>query len=229
MPKYFTVTKTGIYFDGTIANGNTEAREFVYLGNFLLTGMVKSNQALTLRIEEGIEINAKTYIKTTNIAIAADVQKDVEHLLLGSYAKISLINGSGSDATVVASLNYRNDNIILSGITTALKYEQQSSITTLETNNTPINDGSSYTSPSWFDVSEYKDLSGMVTTDQDGTFKVQFSEDGSTPLAEDSDTYTADDLKGFTVEKIGRYARFVFTNNSGSNQTSFNYVLYGRK
>lgn len=216
--KKFTETKTGIYFDGTIDDGANEAKEFTFLGNFLLQGMITTNQDITFRIEEGIEVDSKTYIKTTDLLINADTVKELDHVLFGSYAKISIINDSGSQATVVANIHYRNRDLL---------HAKKHGLTKLDTHTTLITDGNSYTSP-WFDVSEYASLSGMVKTDQNGTFQVDYSDDASTVLASDSSSYTASTTPGFTAEKIGRYARFVFTNNSGSDQTEFNYVLYGR-
>ena len=218
MEKKFTETKTAFYFDGTIADGVTESKKFTFLGNFLLSGIVTSNEEVTLRIEEGIEINAENYIKTTDIILNAGDIKSVEYVLYGAYAKISIINNSGSTATVVANLHYRHENIV---------YTRKNDLVKIDEDNTPIVNTDDYTS-SWFDVSEYKDLSGMVKADQDGTFKVEYSDNQSTVLASDSSSYTANTTPGFTADKIGRYARFVFENNSGSDQGSFDYVLYGR-
>lgn len=216
--KKFTETKTGIYFDGTIDNGSNEAKEFTFLGNFLLQGMIKTSEDITFRIDEGIEVNSKVYIKTTDLLINANTVKEIDHVLFGSYAKISIINDSGSQATVVANIHYRNSDLL---------HVKKRGLVKLDTHSTLISNASSYTSP-WIDVSEYESLSGMVKTDQNGTFKIEYSDDATTVLASDSSSYTASTTPGFTAEKIGRYARFVFTNDSGSNQTGFNYALYGR-
>ncbi|WP_372365411.1 hypothetical protein [Candidatus Uabimicrobium sp. HlEnr_7] len=214
----FTETKTGFQFFSTIDDSETEVKQFTFLGNFILQGIVKTDKEVTLRIEEGINPQSEIYIKTTDILINEDSVKNIDHVLFGSYAKITIINNSGSQATIAASLHYRNTDLL---------HTKKHDLEKIDTHTTLITNSSSYTS-SWFDVSEYQDLSGMVKTDQNGTFKIEYSDDKSTVLASDSSSYTASATPGFTAEKIGRYARFVFTNNSGSDQTEFNYVLYGR-
>ncbi|BBM84468.1 hypothetical protein [Candidatus Uabimicrobium amorphum] len=180
--------------------------------------MIKTNQNVTFRVEEGIEVNSKTYVKTTDLLINANTVKEIDHVLFGSYAKVSIINASGSQATVVTNIHYRNSDLL---------HQKKHSLTKLDIHTTLIVNGGNHTSP-WIDVSEYESLSGMVKTDQNGTFRIDYSDDASTVLASDTSGYTANTTPGFTAEKIGRYAQFVFENDSGADQTEFNYVLYGR-
>lgn len=228
MLENYTKTKTAFSFEDTLNNGETESKEIPSLGNFLISGLVSSTQDLTLTIEQGIDKKTKNYIKTTTISITANETKVIEEILYGNYFKISLANASGSNSTVKAFLAYRHENLLYLGASSPSITTINKKLDTLDTDTTAINSSSSYTS-SWFLVEEYDQLTGMVTTDQDGSFLIEFSHDGSTALAEDSDVYTASEKKGFTSAVIAKYARFTFENTSGSNQASFSYVLYGRK
>ena len=223
----YTRTKTAFSYQGSIADGASEQEEFVALGNFLITGLIDSSQDLSLTIEEGIDQKTKTYIKKTTIEIQANAVKTIEHAIFGSYCKVSLSNASGSAADVKSLLVFRDKNLMYTGRTTPQNITTIKKLETLETNTTAINASNTYTS-SWFSVQEYEQLTGMVTTDQDGSFKIEFSHDSSVTLAEDTDTYSANEKKGFTSPVVAKYARFSFTNTSASNQTSFSYVFYGR-
>ena len=74
----------------------------------------------------------------------------------------------------------------------------------------------------WIDVSSFGTITVAVKTDQDGTFSVQFSPDGTNVDSTLTRYYRTNQIEvphNFTITR--RYARVVFTNNSGSNQTFF--------
>lgn len=74
----------------------------------------------------------------------------------------------------------------------------------------------------WTDVSEYASVIVAVSTDQNGTYSIQFSPDGTNQDSTLTRYYKTDEINvphRFTVTR--RYCRVVFTNDSGSNQTYF--------
>lgn len=87
------------------------------------------------------------------------------------------------------------------------------STTTLLTN------GSVFTGE-WEDVSDYNSAVVAIKTDQNGTFSVQFSPDGTNQDSTLTRYYRTDHIEAphrFTITRS--YARVVFTNDSGSDQT----------
>jgi len=78
---------------------------------------------------------------------------------------------------------------------------------------------STYTG-TWEDVSAYRSLTVAVKTDQDGTYFVQFSPDGTNLDSTLTRYYRKDQIEAphrFTVTR--KYARVVFTNTSARDQT----------
>lgn len=225
----YTRTKTAFAYEGTIEDSSSKTEEFVVLGNFLLCGIVHSTKNAKITINEGIDKDNKTYIKTKTIDIKENEAKIVEEILYGKYAKITIQNDSGAQATVKAFLNYRHENLIKKGTKSSPFMSNITKVMdTIDTHSTIINSSSNYQS-SWISVQEYEQLTGMIKTDKAGNFSIEYSEDATNELAEDNDTYAENDKKGFTSNVIGRYARFIFNNTSTENQTEFSYVLYGRK
>lgn len=72
----------------------------------------------------------------------------------------------------------------------------------------------------WVDVSSYSDLSVGVKTDQNGTYSVQFSPDGSNIDSTLTRYYRTTQIEPpHSFEITRKYARIVFTNTSASDQT----------
>lgn len=74
----------------------------------------------------------------------------------------------------------------------------------------------------WEDVSEHGVIGVAVKTDQNGTFSVQFSPDGVNQDSTLTRYYRTNQIEAphsFTITR--KYARVVFTNDSGSDQTYF--------
>lgn len=98
----------------------------------------------------------------------------------------------------------------------------------LETSTPALDDGTSYTS-AWFDVSQFNSIVFSLKTDQDGVYYIQFSPDKTN--IDSTLTYEFDVSQGFEQPKplavTRQYARAVFTNNSGSNQTYFRSQFIG--
>lgn len=86
---------------------------------------------------------------------------------------------------------------------------------------TPLTNGSTFTGD-WEDVSAYGSVVVAVKTDQNGTFTVQFSPDGTNADSTLTRYYRTAQIEAphrFTVTR--RYFRVTFTNDSGSDQTYF--------
>lgn len=74
----------------------------------------------------------------------------------------------------------------------------------------------------WVDASGFSDVIVSVSTDQDGTYSVQFSPDGTNVDSTLTRYYRTDQINvphRFTITR--RYFRVVFTNTSASSQTYF--------
>lgn len=103
-------------------------------------------------------------------------------------------------------------------------------ISTGNNSTTALNDTEVFTGE-WEDVSMYSSITVAVSTDQNGTFTVQFSPDGTNADSTLTRYYRTTQIEAphrFTV--LRQYARVVFTNNSGSNQTYFRLqTMYGPK
>lgn len=94
-------------------------------------------------------------------------------------------------------------------------------ISTDNASTTLLTNGSSYTW-TWEDVWNYDSLIVAVKTDQNGTFTIQFSPDGTNIDSTLTRYYRTAQIEAphrFTITR--RYFRVVFTNNSWSDQTFF--------
>jgi len=84
---------------------------------------------------------------------------------------------------------------------------------------TPLNNAAVYTG-TWIDVSAFTDISVSIKTDQNGTYSVQYSPDASNVDSTLTRYYRTGQIEPPHVFKNCRkYARVVFTNDSGANQT----------
>ena len=103
-------------------------------------------------------------------------------------------------------------------------------VSTDNTSTTPLNAGLSYTG-TWEDVSAYDSITVAVTTDQNGTYTVQFSPDGTNIDSALTRYYNTNQIEAphrFTVAR--QYMRVIFNNTSASNQTYLRLqVLLGIK
>lgn len=84
---------------------------------------------------------------------------------------------------------------------------------------TPLNASATFTG-SWVDVSSFDSIVVAVKTDQNGTFTIQFSPDGTNADSTLTRYYRTDQIEAphrFTITR--QYARVTFTNTSASNQT----------
>ena len=88
---------------------------------------------------------------------------------------------------------------------------------------TPLTSATSLTfTGEWVDVSGYADLSVAVTTDQNGYFSVQYSTNRNDVDSTLPRYYRTANIEAPHVfENARKYARVVFTNDSGSDQTYF--------
>jgi hypothetical protein len=87
---------------------------------------------------------------------------------------------------------------------------------------TSILTASSVFTGDWVDVGQYSDVIVSVSTDQDGTYSVQFSPDGVNQDSTLTRYYRTNQINvphRFTVTR--KYYRVVFTNTSASDQTYF--------
>lgn len=94
-------------------------------------------------------------------------------------------------------------------------------VSTVNSSTTALDDTDVFTGE-WEDVSAYNSLTVAVKTDQNGTFSIQFSPDGTNQDSTLTRYYRTNQIEAphrFTITR--RYARVVFTNDSGSDQTYF--------
>ena len=92
-------------------------------------------------------------------------------------------------------------------------------ISTENSTTTPLNAGATFTGTAE-DVSQYDSVVVAVKTDQDGSFTVQFSNDGSNWDSTLTRYYRTGEIEAphrFTITR--KYCRVTFTNDSASNQT----------
>jgi hypothetical protein len=109
----------------------------------------------------------------------------------------------------------------------------ESSANTISTDNsttTPLTAGSTFPGE-WEDVSAYDCIVLAVATDQDGTYKVQFSPDGVNTDSTLTSYYRTANINAprrYTITR--KYARVVFENTSASDQTYLRLqTTYGDK
>lgn len=135
------------------------------------------------------------------------------------YKAIDMVATAVQDSTVFTGANGNKaygsidaeGNLKVSKITGYISSDN--STTTLLTN------GSTYTG-TWEDVGEYNNVVVAVKTDQNGTYSIQFSPDGTNVDSTLTRYYKAGQINAphrFTITR--RYMRVTFTNNSGSDQT----------
>ena len=103
-------------------------------------------------------------------------------------------------------------------------------ISVLNSTIAPLDAAATFTG-SWEDVAHYDSVIVAVSTDQKGTFTVQFSPDGTNADSTLTRYYNTDQIEAphrFTITR--RYVRVTFTNTSASNQTYIRLqVMYGEK
>lgn len=99
---------------------------------------------------------------------------------------------------------------------------------TVNSSASTLTNGSTYTG-TWENLS-YNYIFVAVSTDQDGVLYVDFSHDGTTTHSTVSYNYHTDVINPpHALVKATRYTRVRFTNNSGSDQTTFNlHTSYGQ-
>jgi len=101
-------------------------------------------------------------------------------------------------------------------------------VSPLNSTTTLLNAGATFTG-TWEDVSNYNTITLAVKTDQDGTYTLQFSPDGTnadSTLTRYYRTANIEPPNAFVVTR--KYARVTFTNTSASNQTYLRFqVMYG--
>lgn len=107
---------------------------------------------------------------------------------------------------------------------------QMGGVSSANSSTTALDNGQTYTGD-WEDVSKYDSITVAVSTDQNGTYTVQFSPDGTnqdSTLTRYYRTGAIEPPHRFTITR--RYFRISFTNNSGSNQSYFRLQsMYGTK
>ena len=89
---------------------------------------------------------------------------------------------------------------------------------------TALSANSSYTSPS-VNTNNYTDFQGFAYADQDGSFKIQISPDGSNWYDYDSKSLTGGNTVPFDEIVIAPYMRIVYTNGA-TDQTAFRIDVY---
>jgi hypothetical protein len=97
--------------------------------------------------------------------------------------------------------------------------ESIGSISTVNSTSTLLTNGSTFTG-TWEDVTKYSDVIVAVKTDQNGTFQVQYSPDGTNVDSSLTRYYRTNQIEAphrFTNTR--QFMRVVFTNNSGADQT----------
>lgn len=95
----------------------------------------------------------------------------------------------------------------------------KSRVSTLNSTTTLLTAGSTYTG-TWEEVTDFESLILAVKTDQNGTYTVQYSPDGTNIDSTLTRYYRTDQIEAphrFTNTR--KYARVTFTNTSASNQT----------
>lgn len=97
----------------------------------------------------------------------------------------------------------------------------QGEVVASNSSTTPLNDTQVFTGD-WIDVEQYDSIVVAIATDQNGTYSVQYSPDATNTDSTLTRYYRTGQINPphrFTNTR--KYARIVFTNNSGSNQTYF--------
>lgn len=104
-------------------------------------------------------------------------------------------------------------------------YNKLSSV--LDSTTTTLLASESYEGAS-FTSGGYAWIVGSLYADQDGTLKIQQSNDGTSWDVEDSISYTAEEKTGFSYEVVGNTARVVYVNGA-TDQTVFRLYVRARR
>ena len=115
---------------------------------------------------------------------------------------------------------------ILDGITSILLSVNKLSDPLTQTS-TPLAAGATWTS-AWVSISGYGKLVGTVFTDQDGSFEIQQSNDGTNIDAAETHSYSANTYQGYYTDVVAPYARLIVTNSATTDQTVLRAVMRGR-
>lgn len=136
-------------------------------------------------------------------------------LLIPSLAFGANIYYKGSDGSIIEA---GTDNPLPIDVRAS---QLGNTIVSSNSSTTPLNASATFTG-SWVDVSAFNSIVVAVKTDQNGTFTIQFSPDGTNADSTLTRYYRTDQIEAphrFTITR--RYARVTFTNTSASNQTLF--------
>ena len=153
-------------------------------------------------------------------------------VLAGSSNLLDIIEGIGSmlTPTVTVALptgaaTAAKQDLLLAelqlkaDLTQTQPVSQVTLVSTLNSTTTLLNAAATFTG-AWEDVSGYESVSIAVATDQDGTFTIQFSPDGTNAdgtLTRYYRTASINPPQAFAVTR--KFMRVTFTNTSASNQT----------
>lgn len=100
-------------------------------------------------------------------------------------------------------------------------YNPNAKVSSLNSSTTPLNAGATFTGQ-WEDVTLYESIIIAVKTDQNGTFTIEYSPDGTNIDSTLTRYYRTNQIEAphrFTNTR--RYVRVRFTNTSATNQTLF--------
>jgi hypothetical protein len=96
-----------------------------------------------------------------------------------------------------------------------------SNVNTANSSTTPLNAGATFTGE-WVDVTAFSSILLVVKTDQNGTYSLQLSPDGTNIDSTLTRYYRTTQIEPpHRFSRTRKYARVVFTNTSASNQTYF--------
>lgn len=87
-----------------IPDTQTRQGETPCVGHVWVYGMVYSDQAITLNIDQGVNDKGGVlvYRKTTTVAVAAGTAEDAKVPIIGKFVRVRLVNNSGFAANVEA-------------------------------------------------------------------------------------------------------------------------------
>lgn len=177
--------------------------------------------------------NGTEWIKSVSFPTTSDtvysngfdvtIESDFEAL---SFSNAPLSNGVNSGGRFILNPDVTiNSEIVHADLLTDAQLRaspiatSNSDVSTSNSTTTLLNAGATFTGE-WEDVSAYPSLTVAVKTDQNGTYTVQFSPDGTNADSNLTRYFRTNQIEAphrFSVTR--RYARIVFTNTSASNQT----------
>ena len=125
-------------------------------------------------------------------------------------------------------LGYVEDirNQLLNSITNILLGSNKLSDPLVQTS-TPLVASGSWTS-AWVSIDSYGKLVGTIYTDQDGSFEIQQSNDGTNIDAAETHSYTAGTYQGYYTDVVAPYARLIVTNTATTDETVLRALMRGR-